>query len=141
MEESQKKDNKKDNKVEKKTKKKKVKKNVPTGRCYINSSFGNTMVTFTDPSGNALCWSSSGLLGFKGSRKGTPFVAQAVAEDAAKKAMDCGVKRVEVYIKGPGSGREMAVRSIDNVGIKVTLLKDVTPLPHNGCRPPKRRRV
>ncbi|MGI9549271.1 MAG: 30S ribosomal protein S11 [Bdellovibrionales bacterium] len=127
--------------IEKKPKKKKVKKNVPSGKCYINSSFGNTMVTFTDPAGNALCWSSSGLLGFKGSRKGTPFVAQAVAEDAAKKALDCGVKRVEVYVKGPGAGREMAVRSIDSLGIKVTLLKDTTPLPHNGCRPPKRRRV
>ena len=142
MVEVQKKETKKETKkVEKKTKKKKVKKNVPSGRCYINSSFGNTMVTFTDPVGNTLCWSSAGLLGFKGSRKGTPFVAQAVAEDAAKKATGCGVKRVEIFIKGPGSGREMAVRSIDNAGIKVTLLKDVTPLPHNGCRPPKRRRV
>lgn len=122
-------------------KKKKAKKSSPTGRCYINSSFGNTMVSFTDPSGNTLCWSSSGLLGFKGSRKGTPFVAQVVAEDAAKKALNFGVKSVEVFVKGPGSGREMAVRSINNLGIRVTLLKDITPLPHNGCRPPKRRRT
>ena len=121
--------------------KKKVKKHVPTGRCYINAGFGNTMVTFTDLEGNTLCWSSSGLLGFKGSRKGTPFVAQSVAEDATKKAKDNGVKTVEVFVKGPGAGREMAVRTIANTGVKVTLLKDITPLPNNGCRPPKRRRV
>ena len=121
--------------------KKKIKKNVPAGHCYVNSSFGNTMVTFTDTSGDTLCWSSAGLLGFKGSRKGTPFVAQAVAEDASRKAIDLGVKNVEVFVKGPGSGREMAVRTIANAGIKVSLLKDITPLPHNGCRPPKRRRV
>lgn len=127
--------------ADKKVTKKKVKKNVAVGRCYINSSFGNTMVTFSDVTGNALCWSSAGLLGFKGSRKGTPFVAQAVAEDASRKAKDLGVKQVEVFIKGPGSGREMAVRTVANAGIKVTLLKDATPLPHNGCRPPKRRRV
>ena len=127
--------------ADKKVVKKKIKKNVPVGHCYINSSFGNTMVTFSDPAGNAICWSSAGLLGFKGSRKGTPFVAQAVAEDASRKAIDLGVKQVEVFIKGPGSGREMAVRTVANAGIRVTLLKDVTPLPHNGCRPPKRRRV
>ena len=128
--------------VKKKKKlKKKEKKNVPSGHCYINSGFGNTMVSFTDPVGNVLCWSSSGLLGFKGSRKGTPFVAQSVAEDAAKKAMDHGVKSVEVYIKGPGAGREMAVRAIAHAGLRVILLKDITPLPHNGCRPPKKRRV
>ena len=125
----------------KKNKKKKVKKNVPLGRCYINSGFGNTMVSFSDLSGNTLCWSSAGLLGFKGSRKGTPFVAQSVAEDAAKKALDCGVASVEVYIKGPGAGREMAVRAIAHAGLKVSLLRDMTPLPHNGCRPPKKRRV
>ena len=125
----------------KKIKKKKVKKNVPLGRCYINSGFGNTMVSFSDLSGNTLCWSSAGLLGFKGSRKGTPFVAQSVAEDAAKKALDCGVTSVEVYIKGPGAGREMAVRAIAHAGLKVSLLRDMTPLPHNGCRPPKKRRV
>ena len=125
----------------KKKTKKKVKKNVPSGHCYINSGFSNTMVSFTDPAGNTICSSSAGLLGFKGSRKGTPFVAQSVAEDAAKKAMDHGVKNVEVYIKGPGAGREMAVRAIAYAGLRVTLLKDVTPLPHNGCRPPKKRRV
>lgn len=128
--------------VKKKKKvKKKVKKNIPVGRCYINSGFGNTMVSFADLAGNVFCWSSSGLLGFKGSRKGTPFVAQSVAEDAARKAMDHGVKSVEVYIKGPGAGREMAVRAIAHAGLKVSLLRDVTPLPHNGCRPPKKRRV
>lgn len=140
MAEVQKKDQKQD-KPKKKQAKKKTKKNVPFGRCYINSSFRNTHVAFTDPTGNVLCWSSSGSLGFKGSRKGTPFVAQSVVEDAAKKAMLLGVKSVEVFIKGPGSGRETSVRSIDSSGIKVTLLQDVTPLPHNGCRPPKRRRV
>ena len=121
--------------------KKKVKKNIPFGVCHINASFGNTMVSFTDPAGNTICWSSSGLLGFKGNRKGTPFVAQAVAEDASRKAMESGVKSVEVLIKGPGAGREMAVRTVANAGIKVTFLRDVTPLANNGCRPPKRRRV
>lgn len=128
--------------VKKKRKaKRKTKKNVPSGRCYINSGFGNTMISFADPAGNTLCWSSAGLLGFKGSRKGAPFVAQSVAEDAARKALDHGVKSVEVYVKGPGAGREMAVRAMARAGLKVTLLKDVTPLPHNGCRPPKKRRV
>jgi len=127
--------------AKKKKTKKKVKKNIPFGRCYVNSGFGNTMVSFVDPAGNTLCWSSSGLLGFKGSRKGTPFVAQSVAEDAAKKAKDYGMNSVEVYIKGPGSGREMAVRALSHAGFKITLLRDVTPLPHNGCRPPKKRRV
>ena len=130
-------------KTEKKSKKpkKRIKKNVPAGRCYINSGFGNTMVAFTDPAGNTLCWSSAGLLGFKGSRKGTPFVAQTVAQNAAQKALDCGVKTVEVFVKGPGAGREMAIRTIAHAGIRVASLRDVTPLPHNGCRPPKRRRV
>ena len=122
-------------------KKKKVKKNVPEGRCYINAGFGNTMVSFTDLSGNVVCWSSAGLLGFKGSRKGTPFVAQSVAEDASRKALESGMRTVEIFIKGPGAGREMAARTVSNAGIRVTLLKDVTPLPNNGCRPPKRRRV
>ena len=121
--------------------KKKIKKQVSVARCYINASFGNTMVTFTDLTGNVLCWSSAGLLGFKGSRKGTPFVAQAVAEDATKKAKDQGVKSTEVFVKGPGAGREMAVRTVSNEGVRVSLLKDITPLPNNGCRPPKRRRV
>ena len=122
-------------------KKKKVKKNVPEGRCYINAGFGNTMVSFTDLSGDVVCWSSAGLLGFKGSRKGTPFVAQSVAEDASRKALESGMKTVEIFVKGPGAGREMAARTVSNTGIRVTLLKDVTPLPNNGCRPPKRRRV
>ena len=122
-------------------KKKKIKKNVPEGRCYINAGFGNTMVSFTDLSGDVVCWSSAGLLGFKGSRKGTPFVAQSVAEDASRKALESGMKTVEIFVKGPGAGREMAARTVSNTGIRVTLLKDVTPLPNNGCRPPKRRRV
>ena len=126
----------------KKTKrKKKEKKNVPFAHCHINSGFGNTMVSFSDPAGNILCWSSAGLLGFKGSRKGTPFVAQSVAEDAARKAREHGVRSVEAYIKGPGAGREMTVRALVRSGLKLSLLKDVTPLPHNGCRPPKKRRV
>jgi len=124
-----------------KPKKKKEKKNVPQGLCHIQASFGNTLVTFTDSSGNVLCWSSSGLLGFKGGRKGTPFVAQAVAEDAVKKAKECGVHAVDVLLKGPGSGREMTVRTIASMGIKIHSLRDVTPIPHNGCRPPKRRRI
>ena len=126
---------------EKSAPKKKTKKSVPTGRCYVQSSFGNTIVTFTDGAGNALCWSSAGILGFKGSRKGTPFAAQVAAEDAARKALECGVKSVEVIINGPGAGREPAVRAIANLGIRVTTLRDVTPVPHNGCRPPKRRRI
>ena len=121
--------------------KKKIRKNVPLGRCYINAGFGNTMVSFTDPAGNVLCWSSAGLLGFRGSRKGTPFVAQTVAEDAARKAAENGVRSVEVYLNGPGSGRETAVRALARHGMRVLFLQDVTPLPHNGCRPPKKRRV
>ena len=125
----------------KKTTKKKVKKNIPNGRCYVSAGFGNTIVTMTDPSGGAVCWSSAGLLGFKGSRKGTPFAAQMAAEDAAKKAIDSGMKSVEVFLTGPGAGREPAVRAVANAGLKVSSLKDVTPVPHNGCRPPKRRRI
>ncbi|RME15240.1 MAG: 30S ribosomal protein S11 [Bdellovibrio sp.] len=121
--------------------KKKTKKNFPTGRCYIEAGFGNTIVTVTDPSGGTICWSSAGLLGFKGSRKGTPFAAQMAAEDAAKKAIDLGVKSVDLYLKGPGSGREPAVRAIAASGIRINMLRDVTPIPHNGCRPPKRRRI
>lgn len=121
--------------------KKKSKKNVPSGRCYISAGFGNTIVTITDAKGNAVCWSTAGMLGFKGSRKGTPFAAQMAAEDAAKKAMECGMKSVDLFLNGPGSGREPAVRAIANAGLKITLLKDVTPVPHNGCRPPKRRRI
>lgn len=125
----------------KKSTKKKSKKNVPSGRCYIQAGFGNTIVTITDGSGGAICWSSAGMLGFKGSRKGTPFAAQMAAEDAGKKAQEMGMKSLDVFLNGPGSGREPAVRAISNLGIKVSSLKDVTPIPHNGCRPPKRRRI
>lgn len=121
--------------------KKKVKRNVPTGRCYIQSSFGNTIVTFTDVIGNAICWSTAGGLGFKGSRKGTPFAAQVAAEDAARKAIESGMKTIEVFVNGPGAGREPAIRALGASGLRITSLKDVTPVPHNGCRPPKRRRI
>ncbi len=122
-------------------KRKKERKNVPMGVAHVRSTFNNTIITITDPEGHVICWSSSGHLGFKGSRKGTPFAAQMAAEDAAKKAKDHGVKRVEVFVKGPGSGREAAIRSLQAAGLQISLIKDVTPIPHNGCRPPKRRRV
>ena len=125
----------------KKTTKRKVKKNVPHGRCYVAAGFANTIVTITDPSGGAVCWSSAGFLGFKGSRKGTPFAAQVAAEDAAKKALENGMKSVDVYINGPGAGREPAVRAVASAGLRVSSLRDITPIPHNGCRPPKRRRI
>lgn len=125
----------------KKSTKRKVKKNIPTGRCYIEAGFGNTIVTMTDPSGGAVCWSSAGFLGFKGSRKGTPFAAQVAAEDAAKKAIENGMKTVDVFVKGPGAGREPAIRAVSAAGIRVSSIRDVTPIPHNGCRPPKRRRI
>ena len=118
-----------------------VKKNVERGQAHINSTFNNTMVTLTDAQGNALSWASSGQLGFRGSRKSTPFAAQEAALEAAKKAMEYGLKSVEVFVKGPGSGRESAIRSLQAAGLEVTMIKDVTPIPHNGCRPPKRRRV
>ncbi|MEO1270547.1 MAG: 30S ribosomal protein S11 [Myxococcota bacterium] len=121
--------------------KKRVKKNVQNGICHISSTFNNTIVTITDTAGNALAWSSAGSRGFKGSRKSTPYAAQMAAEDACRKAMEHGLRSVEVYLKGPGSGREAALRSLQSVGLKVTLIRDVTPIPHNGCRPPKRRRV
>ena len=121
--------------------KKKVKKNVQTGVAHIQSTFNNTIITITDVSGGALCWATSGAQGFKGSRKSTPFAAQVAAEECAKKAMDHGVRQLSVYVKGPGSGRESAVRALQAAGIKITMIKDVTPIPHNGCRPPKRRRV
>ena len=121
--------------------KKRVKKNVPAGVAHIQATFNNTIVTITDPAGNTLAWSAAGVLGFKGSRKSTPFAAQLVAEDAARKAKEHGVKQVGVFVKGPGSGRESALRAIANSGLKITLIKDVTPIPHNGCRPPKKRRV
>ena len=121
--------------------KKKEKKNISTGIVHIQSTFNNTIVTITDPVGNVVAWSSAGVQGFKGSRKSTPFAAQLAAEDAAKKAMEHGMKNVEVYVKGPGAGRESALRSLQAAGFNVILIKDVTPIPHNGCRPPKRRRV
>ena len=123
------------------TGKRRVKKNVPAGVAHIQATFNNTIVTITDPAGNAVAWSSSGVLGFKGSRKSTPFAAQLVAEDAARKAQEHGMKTVGVFVKGPGTGRESALRAIANSGLRITLIKDVTRIPHNGCRPPKRRRV
>ena len=120
---------------------KQEKKNIPTGIVHIQSTFNNTIVTITDPAGNVVAWSSPGVQGFKGSRKSTPFAAQLAAEDAAKKAMEHGMKTVEVYVKGPGAGRESALRSLQAAGFNILTIKDVTPLPHNGCRPPKRRRV
>lgn len=121
--------------------KKKTKKNVPQGYCYIQAGFGNVIVTMTDPKGDTVAWSSAGHLGFKGSRKGTPFAAQMAAEDAAKKAMESGLKSVDVLLSGPGAGREPAIRALAGIGMRVLSLKDVTPMPHNGCRPPKRRRI
>ncbi|MEL7206816.1 MAG: 30S ribosomal protein S11 [Actinomycetota bacterium] len=120
---------------------KKERKNVTHGVAHIKSSFNNTIITITDQGGNVLAWASAGNSGFKGSRKSTPFAAQTAAEAAAKKAMEHGVRKVDVQVKGPGSGRETAIRSLQNTGIEVTGIKDVTPVPHNGCRPPKRRRV
>ncbi|MHB1004465.1 MAG: 30S ribosomal protein S11 [Chloroflexota bacterium] len=116
-------------------------KNVPVGRAYIQSTFNNTIVTLTDPNGNVLSWASSGATGFKGSRKGTPYAAGLAAEAAAKRAMEHGLRMVEVYVKGPGSGREGAIRSLQAAGLNISTITDVTPIPHNGCRPPKRRRV
>ena len=125
----------------KKTRRRKERKNVEHGAAHIKSTFNNSIVTLTDAAGNALAWSSAGSLGFKGSRKSTPFAAQMAAETAAKNAMEHGLKTIQVFVKGPGSGREAAIRSLQAAGLEVTLIKDVTPIPHNGCRPPKRRRV
>ena len=122
-------------------KRRRERKVVEKGAAHIRSSFNNTMVTITDLEGNALSWASSGGLGFRGSRKSTPFAAQTAAETAAKAAMEYGLKTVEVYVRGPGAGREAAIRSLQTAGLDVTMIKDVTPIPHNGCRPPKRRRV
>lgn len=121
--------------------KRRERKNIEKGQAHIVSSFNNTMVTLSDLNGNVISWASAGQLGFKGSRKSTPYAAQQAAEEAAKKAMEHGLKVVEVYVKGPGSGREAAIRSLQATGLEVSLIKDVTPIPHNGCRPPKRRRV
>jgi small subunit ribosomal protein S11 len=123
------------------SRRKKERRSVPTGVAHIQSTFNNTIVTITDPQGHVLAWSSAGATGFKGSRKGTPFAAGLAAESAARKAMEHGVKQVEVYVKGPGAGREAAIRSLQSAGLEVSLIRDVTPIPHNGCRPPKRRRV
>ena len=123
------------------TGKKKEKKNITVGVAHIQSTFNNTIVTITDLSGNVVAWSSAGLQGFKGSRKSTPFAAQMAAEDAVRKAKEQGMRKVQVYIKGPGAGRESALRSLQLAGLTITMIRDVTPVPHNGCRPPKRRRV
>lgn len=123
------------------TKRRREKKNIERGAAHIQSTFNNTIVTITDVNGNALSWASAGGLGFRGSRKSTPFAAQMAAETATKAAMEHGLKSVEVYVKGPGSGREAAIRALQTTGLEISMIKDVTPIPHNGCRPPKRRRV
>ncbi|MBI2350927.1 MAG: 30S ribosomal protein S11 [Deltaproteobacteria bacterium] len=127
--------------AEKAARKKKGKKNIAEGVVHIHSTFNNTIVTVTDYQGNVISWSSAGTMGFKGSRKGTPFAAQQAADNAAKKAMDHGVRSVQVFVRGPGAGRESALRSLQAAGFNISMIKDVTPIPHNGCRPPKRRRV
>ena len=123
------------------SRKKKERKNIQNGIAHIQSTFNKTLITITDMNGNTIAWSSAGSQGFKGSRKSTPFAAQLAADDAAKKAQEHGVQNIEVYVKGPGSGREAALRALQAAGFNVTLIRDVTPIPHNGCRPPKRRRV
>ena len=125
----------------KKSKKKRVSRNIDKGQVHIKSSFNNTLVTFTDMQGNAISWASSGKFGLRGNKKSTPFAAQQSVEDAAKVALENGIKSVEVYVKGPGNGREAAIRALQTVELEVTLIKDVSPIPHNGCRPPKRRRI
>jgi small subunit ribosomal protein S11 len=116
-------------------------KNIPVGRAYVQSSFNNTVITLTDLKGNVISWASAGTVGFKGSRKSTPYAAQVAADNAARRAMDNGLRQVEVLVRGPGSGREAAIRSLQGAGLQVSSIRDVTPIPHNGCRPPKRRRV
>jgi small subunit ribosomal protein S11 len=128
-------------KATKRTTKKKVKKNIPIGIAHIKATFNNTIITFTDMTGNVVSWATSGMAGFKGSRKSTPFAAQIAAESAARKAQENGMRTVGILVKGPGSGRESAMRAINTAGFKVTFIRDITPIPHNGCRPPKRRRV
>ena len=129
------------NTTKKVTRKRRERKNIEKGSAHIRATFNNTIVTITDVAGNAVSWASAGELGFKGSRKSTPFAAQMAAEAAAKAAVDHGMKTVEVFVKGPGSGRESAIRALQSAGLDITMIKDVTPIPHNGCRPPKRRRV
>ena len=124
-----------------KGRRKRERKSIPVGIAHIQSTFNNTIVTITDPQGNVITWGSSGAAGFKGSRKGTPYAAQLAARDAARKAMEHGLRQIEVYVKGPGSGREAALRSLQSSGLYITGIRDVTPIPHNGCRPPKRRRI
>jgi len=124
-----------------KTRKKREFKNVASGVAHIHSSFNNTLVTITDPQGGVVAWASAGNMGFKGSKKSTPFAAQLASESAARKAMEHGMRQIEVFVKGPGAGREAAIRSLQAAGLEITMIKDVTPIPHNGCRPPKRRRV
>ncbi len=123
------------------SRRKKEKKNIPNGIAHIQATFNNTIITFTDTAGNVVAWSTAGSLGFKGSKKSTPYAAQMAAEDAGKKAMVHGMRSIDIYVKGPGSGRESALRALQNVGFKINMIKDITPIPHNGCRPPKRRRV
>lgn len=125
----------------KKTGSKKVKKNIPSGVAHIQSTFNNTIVTITDPNGEAISWASAGSSGFKGAKKGTPYAAQTAAESAARRAIDQGMRQIEVMVSGPGAGRETAIRALQGAGLEITLIRDVTPIPHNGCRPPKRRRV
>ncbi len=129
------------NKAVKKSTKRKVRKNIDRGCAHIQSTFNNTIVTISDVQGNVISWASAGGLGFKGSRKSTPFASQMAAETAGKAAMEHGVKTIEVFVKGPGSGREAAIRALQAIGLEITMIKDVTPIPHNGCRPPKRRRI
>lgn len=121
--------------------KKKVKKNISAGQVHVNSSFNNTLITITDAQGNAISWSSAGMMGFRGSRKSTPYAAQIAAEDAGRKAQEHGVKELDVFVRGPGSGRESALRALSSIGMVIKSIKDITPIPHNGCRPKKRRRV
>ncbi len=121
--------------------KRRERKSIPIGRAYIQSTFNNTIVTLTDPQGNVVAWGSSGTAGFKGSRKGTPYAAQLAARDAARRAMEHGLRQIEVFVKGPGSGREAAIRALQSSGLYITSIRDVTSIPHNGCRPPKRRRI
>ncbi len=128
-------------KVKRRTTKKKEKKNIPTGIAHIRASFNNTTITFTDMKGNVVSWATSGMSGFKGSKKSTPYAAQMAAQNAARKAQENGMRTVGIFVKGPGSGRESAMRAINNSGFKVSFIRDITPIPHNGCRPPKRRRV
>ena len=127
--------------VKKVVKRRRERKNIEKGAAHISATFNNTIITITDVNGNAISWASAGELGFKGSRKSTPFAAQSAAEAAGKAAMEHGLKTVEVFVKGPGSGRESAIRALETVGLQITMIKDVTPIPHNGCRPPKRRKV